>query len=67
MYSNLISPTEFNQISTVGFNMISPVDPTKNGLQNLHVFQPDFTVGFNLISKLRACWDSTTKSEGVLE
>ena len=32
------------------------MDPTKNGLQNLHVFQPDFYAGFNQISKVRACW-----------
>ena len=43
--------------SNVGFNQIPMLDPTKNGLQNLHVFQPDFNrwiqpdsnIGFNQI------------------
>ena len=48
-----LNSTRFQQLVSTWFHWL---DPTKNGLQNLHVFQPDFTVGFNLISKLRACW-----------
>ena len=50
---HLLNSTRFQQLVSTWFHRL---DPTKNGLQNLHVFQPDFTVGFNLISKLRACW-----------
>ena len=53
--------TRFHPLNSTRFQLLVStlfhrLDPTKNGLQNLHVFQPDFTVGINQISKSCACW-----------